>query len=155
MNFMCLPESGEDAIAFSTQSDYAANVELAPVHKPSPSIEPQAQNKLEKVATPDQHSIEEVCNFLNIKADQVVKTLIVKGTSNSLIALVLRGDHELNAIKAQKLAVVADPLEFASENEIQSQLGCKPGSIGPLNLNCPILIDHCRSSARKFRLWGE
>ncbi len=148
--FHVLAESGEDAIAFSDHSDYAANVELAPVHKSSSIPETQTKSELEEVATPNQHSIEEVCTFLNIEADQVVKTLIVKGTSDSLIALVLRGDHELNAIKAQKLEAIADPLEFASEKEIQTQLGCKPGSIGPLNLNCPVLIDHAAADLVNF-----
>ncbi len=148
--FHVLAESGEDAIAFSNQSDYAANVELAPVYKPHNTTDTQSQANLEKIATPDQHSIEDVCNFLKIKADQVIKTLVVKGSSSPLVALVVRGDHELNAVKAQKLPDVADPIEFASEKEIQEELGCKPGSIGPLKLNCPVLIDHAATALKDF-----
>jgi prolyl-tRNA synthetase len=151
--FHVLAESGEDAIAFSSQSGYAANVELAPTFKQDNSAK-ASQAELEKVATPNQHSIEEVCEFIKINADQVVKTLIVKGNNHkedqSLVALVIRGDHELNPVKAQKLAAVAEPLEFASEKEIQDQLGCKPGSIGPLHLNCPMLIDHAAASLVNF-----
>ncbi len=147
--FHVLAESGEDAIAFSNESNYAANVELAPTFKLKKPLEIN-QAKLEKISTPGQHSIEEVCQHLDINAEQVVKTLIVKGTDNTLVALVLRGDHELNAVKAQKLDAVVEPLEFASEKEIQSKLGCKPGSIGPLSLNCKILIDHAAAECSNF-----
>jgi len=147
--FHVLAESGEDAIAFSNQSDYAANVELAPTFKPSGTAISN-QNELEKISTPNQHSIEEVCQFLKVEPDHVIKTLVVKGEDDSLIALVLRGDHELNAVKAQKLDGVAEPLEFASEKEIQSTLGCKPGSLGPLNLNCKILVDHAAAALSGF-----
>ena len=147
--FHILAESGEDAIAFSNKSDYAANVELAPTFKPE-TYTTADQEELEKVSTPNQHSIEEVCQFFNVGAEQVIKTLIVKGVDDTLIALVLRGDHELNPVKAQKLDDVAEPLEFASEKEIQSKLGCKPGSIGPLKLNCKILVDHAATTISNF-----
>lgn len=147
--FHVLAESGEDAIAFSSQSDYAANVELAPTFKSSVSTNANPA-ELEKISTPNQHSIEEVCKFLKVKPEQVIKTLVVKGKDDPLVALVLRGDHELNAVKAQKLESVADPLEFASEKEIHSSLGCKPGSIGPLNVNCKILVDHAAAVLSDF-----
>ena len=147
--FHVLAESGEDAIAFSTESDYAANVELAPV-VPEKNTDASALRPLEKIATPDCHSIEEVCAFLEITSDQVAKTLIVKGESDPLVALVLRGDHELNAVKAQKLANIATPLVFASEPEIEAQLGCKPGSLGPLELNCPVIMDHAAHALSDF-----
>ncbi|MXY15249.1 MAG: proline--tRNA ligase, partial [Proteobacteria bacterium] len=147
--FHVLAESGEDAIAFSTESDYAANVELAPV-APAENTDASAPRPLEKTATPDCHSIKEVCAFLKATPDQVTKTLIVKGASDPLVALVLRGDHELNAAKAQKLESVATPLEFASEDEIEAQLGCKPGSLGPLELNCPIIMDHAAHALCNF-----
>ncbi len=147
--FHVLAESGEDAIAFSNKSDYAANVELAPTFKLNKTLDSN-QDELEKIPTPNQHSIEEVCEFLKVSADQVIKTLIVKGTDDTLVALVIRGDHELNAVKAQKLDTVADPLEFASEKEILSTLGCNPGSIGPLNLNCKILVDHAAAECSNF-----
>lgn len=147
--FHVLADSGEDAIAFSDQSDYAANVELAPTFKQESSAEIK-QADLEKIATPNQHSIDEVCTFLKVKPEQVAKTLVVKGIDDSLVAIVLRGDHELNSVKAQKLAAVADPLEFANDKEIITTLGCKPGSIGPLCLNCPVLIDHAAAALTNF-----
>lgn len=147
--FHVLAESGEDAIAFSDQSDYAANVELAPTSKSRRPAE-TCQVKLQKVATPNQHSIEDVCKFLKIEPEQVVKTLVVKGIDDTLIALVLRGDHELNPVKAQKLDGVSEPFEFANEKDIQAKLGCKPGSIGPLDLNIPILIDYAAAVASNF-----
>ena len=147
--FHVLAESGEDAIAFSTESDYAANVELAPTAPlqigNSASLQP-----LEKVATPDQHSIEDVCAFLDVPPDQVAKTLVVRSSSGSLIALILRGDHDLNAAKAQKLDDVADPLTFANEQEIQAMLGCKTGSLGPFGLNCPLIMDHAAYALENF-----
>lgn len=147
--FHVLAESGEDAIAFSDQSEYAANVELAPTVKPN-GLADTSQAELEKVATPNQHSIEQVCKFLGIKPEHIVKTLIVKGEEDNLIALALRGDHELNPVKAQKLDGVAEPLEFASEKDIQAELDCKPGSIGPLDLNIPILVDHAAATLSNF-----
>ena len=147
--FHVLAESGEDAIAFSTESDYAANVELAPTAPlqvgNSTSLQP-----LEKVETPDQHSIDDVCAFLDVPPDQVAKTLVVRSSSGSLIALILRGDHDLNAAKAQKLDDVADPLTFANEQEIQAMLGCKTGSLGPFGLNCPLIIDHAAYALENF-----
>ena len=147
--FHVLAESGEDAIAFSNRSDYAANVELAPTFKPNEPAETK-QLELQKVATPNQHSIEDVCKFLKLKPEQVIKTLVIKGVDDTLIALALRGDHELNPVKAQKLDDVAEPLEFASEKDIQAKLGCKPGSIGPLDMNIPILIDHAAATLSNF-----
>ena len=147
--FHVLAESGEDAIAFSTESDYAANVELAPTTPlqvgHSTSLQP-----LEKVATPDQHSIGDVCTFLDVPPDQVAKTLVVRSSSGSLIALILRGDHDLNAAKAQKLDNVADPLTFANEQEIQAMLGCQTGSLGPFGLNCPLIMDHAAYALENF-----
>ncbi len=149
--FHVLAESGEDAIAFSSQGTYAANVELAPTFPNDEINESQSQeNILEKIATPNQHSIEDVCTFLNIPATQVVKTLIVKGDSEPLIALVIRGDHELNAVKAQKLEAVSSPLEFANEIEIEKSLNCKIGSLGPLELNCPVIVDHAAMQLSNF-----
>ena len=152
--FHVLAESGEDAIAFSDESNYAANVELAPIAATSTITTEVTTSTLEKIATPNQHSIEDVCSFLKVPASQVVKTLIVKGADheleNSLVALVLRGDHELNPVKLQKLAAVAEPLEFASNEEIEKSLGCKVGSIGPLDLKCPIIIDHAALALSNF-----
>ncbi|CAG7857212.1 partial prolyl-tRNA synthetase, partial [biofilm metagenome] len=138
--FHVLAESGEDAIAFSDVSDYAANIEKAEAlmptgNRPAPSL------ALKKVSTPGQHSIEEVSQFLNIAPTQCLKTLIVKGEDGALVALLLRGDHELNPIKAEKLDGVVSPLTFATDIEISRQCHCKPGSIGPINLNMKIIAD--------------
>ena len=150
--FHVLAASGEDAIAFSTQGDYAVNVELAPTSPiPRPATDSQQPlEALEKIATPDQRTIETICEFLNLPATQTVKTLIVKGDAAPLVALILRGDHQLNATKAQKLEGVANPLVFADEEEIERSLGCKVGSLGPLHLNCPVLVDHAAYALTNF-----
>ena len=138
--FHVLADSGEDAIAFSTESDYAANVEkaeaLMPVGSRGLAIEP-----LVLMDTENQHSIEEVSGFLNIQANQCLKTLIVKGEQNTLVALLLRGDHNLNEIKAAKIDGIASPLEFASDQEVISACNCKPGSIGPIGITIKIIAD--------------
>jgi len=149
--FHVLANSGEDDIVFSTESDYAANIEKA--EAVAPTTERQAPTKeVADVETPDQKSIEEVTAFLNISADQVVKTLIVEGAVEEdhqgpapLIALVVRGDHELNEIKAEHIAEVAEPLQFASDEQIKQTLGCSTGSIGPAGLDIPVYVD--RSAA--------
>jgi prolyl-tRNA synthetase len=138
--FHVLADSGEDAIAFSTGSDYAANIEKAEAVMPSGSRSPATAN-LQLIDTPLQHSIEEVSTFLAIPAAQCLKTLIVKGEEQGLVALLLRGDHELNKIKAEKIDGVASPLEFASEENIKFACNCKPGSIGPLGLSIPVIAD--------------
>lgn len=139
--FHVLADSGEDAIAFSDESDYAANVELAetqPVAPPAAASQP-----LEKVATPGKESIEAVSEFLNVPAAQCVKTLLVKGNEeHPVIALLLRGDHELNTIKAGKLADIEDELTLAEAADIQATAGCQPGSIGPVGLDIPIYADY-------------
>lgn len=142
--FHVLADSGEDAIAFSTASDYAANVEKAEALEPT-GERPAATADRALVDTPSQHSIDEVSAFFGIAPSQCLKTLIVKGAEDGLVALLLRGDHELNAIKAEKLAAVASPLAFASEAEIVAACGCKPGSIGPIGLTMPMIAD--RSAA--------
>ncbi|TNF35944.1 MAG: proline--tRNA ligase [Gammaproteobacteria bacterium] len=143
--FHVLADSGEDDIAFSDTSDYAANVELAEAVAPS-SPRPAASQSMHKVATPGQHSIEAVSKALSMPPQQLLKTLIVQGAEDasgqsSLVALVLRGDHELNEIKAEKHPLVAAPLQMASDEAIIKTLGCKPGSIGPLGLPIPVIAD--------------
>ena len=105
---------------------------------------------MQTVDTPDQHTIEEVSNFLKIPATQCLKTLIVRGTSEPLVALVLRGDHELNRIKAGKLEEVASPLEFADADMIRKTVGCSIGSIGPVNLSLPVIADHSALQVSDF-----
>ncbi|MCX7083832.1 MAG: proline--tRNA ligase [Methylococcales bacterium] len=138
--FHVLADSGEDAIAFSTSSDYAANVEKAEAVMPA-GTRNAASTELKLIDTPNQHSIEELSQFLAIPTTLCLKTLIVKGEEQGVVALLLRGDHELNKIKAEKIAGVASPLEFASEDDILAACQCKPGSIGPIGLTIPIIAD--------------
>jgi prolyl-tRNA synthetase len=137
--FHVLADSGEDAIAFSTVSDYAANVEKAEALMPIGS-RPPAMLEMQVIDTPNQHSIEDVSQFLTVSGAKCLKTLIVKG-EEGLVALLLRGDHELNKIKAEKIEGVASPLEFAAEEDILRSCHCKPGSIGPIGLTIPIIAD--------------
>ena len=140
--FHVLADSGEDAIAFSTESDYAANVEKAEAVMPV-GVRPVGTLVKQIVDTPNLHSIEEVSQFLAIPAKQCLKTLLVKGEEGGVVALLLRGDHELNPIKVEKLEGVASPLEFASEAEVIAVAECKPGSIGPIGLSIPVIVDRC------------
>jgi prolyl-tRNA synthetase len=137
--FHVLADSGEDAIAFCPDSDYAANVEMAEALAPA-APRPAPGADMAQVATPGQHTIEEVTAFLNVAADRVVKTLIVRG-EDGLVALLVRGDHQLNEVKAGKLPGVLNPLEFASDGEIRTALGCGVGSLGPVGLNIPVFAD--------------
>lgn len=147
--FHVLAESGEDTIAFSSDSDYAANVELAEAIAPV-AARPDPGKELETVDTPCQHSIEEVSQFLEIKPSHCLKTLLVKSEDDGVIALVLRGDHELNEIKAEKLEAIASPLYFASDEDVKSVAGCAPGSIGPVDLDVPIYADHAALAMADF-----
>jgi prolyl-tRNA synthetase len=150
--FHVLADSGEDMIAFSDSSDYAANVELAPAPIPDES-RPVASETMQTVDTPGQHSIEEVSGFLKVPAARTLKTLLVQAAEDApaeVIALVLRGDHELNAIKAEKLPQVASPLQFASEEQIRSVARCDAGSIGPVDLSIPVIADHSALAIADF-----
>jgi prolyl-tRNA synthetase len=147
--FHVLADSGEDAIAFSTSSPYAANVEKAEALPPT-AARPEPTQALTLTDTPNQHSIAEVSAFFNVSPTQCVKTLIVRGENDTLLALLLRGDHELNPIKASKIEGLASPLQFASEAEILAACGCKPGSIGPIGLNLRIIADHAVSVMSDF-----
>jgi len=137
--FHVLADSGEDAIAICERCQYAANVELAQALPPL-GKRPAPGATMQTVDTPGQHTIEEVSKFLKIDPKQTVKTLLVRGTGG-IVALVLRGDHELNAIKAVKLPQVAKPIEFATAGEVQAATGCEPGSIGPVGLDIPVIAD--------------
>jgi len=148
--FHVLAEAGEDAIAFSDGSDYAANVELAAALPPADG-RPHPTLPLREVATPGQHSIDAVSTFLDLAPEQVLKTLIVRGSApGQLVALVLRGDHQLNVIKAEKLGSVASPLCLATEPEIRATLGCGPGSLGPVRLPLPVIADHAAAALADF-----
>lgn len=149
--FHVLANSGEDTIAFSDRSDYAANVEMAEALAPA-QTRGEAGEAMAEVATPGAHSIEQLTQFLQIDASNTAKTLIVTGDSDEapLVALVLRGDHNLNTIKAEKLAGVATPLSFASDEAIVATLGCAPGSIGPVGLDIPVLVDRSAAQLANF-----
>ncbi|MBB1391118.1 MULTISPECIES: proline--tRNA ligase [Shewanella] len=141
--FHVLANSGEDLIAYSTGSDYAANIEKAEAAMPAGTRAEPTQT-MTLVDTPNAKTIAELVEQFDVVITQTVKTLIVKGATEEapLVALVIRGDHELNEIKADKLELVASPFEFASEAEIRAAVGAGPGSIGPVGLTMPIIIDH-------------
>lgn len=150
--FHVLAESGEDDIAFSDSSDYAANVELAEALSPegelaAPSVE------MTTVDTPNAKTIDELVEQFNQPIEKTVKTLIVKASEESeseFVALLVRGDHELNEIKAEKLSEVASPLEFASEEDIRALIGAGPGSLGPVGLNIPCIVDRTVAKTSDF-----
>lgn len=141
--FQVLADSGEDDVIFSTQSDYAANIEMATALAPV-GDRAEATKAMELVDTPNAKTIDELVSQFNLAIEKTVKTLIVKASKESghqFVALLVRGDHTLNEVKAEKLEIVASPLEFASEQEIRAAIGAGPGSLGPVNLTLPIVID--------------
>jgi len=148
--FQVLANSGEDAIAVSDADDFAANVELAAALPPL-AARPAPSAPLERVATPGAHTIEQLAAQLRVPAARCLKTLIVNGSDERPVALLLRGDHELNAIKAQKLAGVANPLRMASAADVQAATGSPPGSIGPIGL-APMRVyaDHAALALADF-----
>jgi len=148
--FHVLASSGEDAIAFSDKSDYAANVELAEAIAPK-GERAAASEAMTTIDTPQQHSIDEVSQFLNKPAAQCLKTLLVEGAEEgSVVALVLRGDHDLNDIKAEKHPLVAEPLTFATPEKVHDVTGANIGSIGPVGLTIPVLVDHAAAFVSDF-----
>ena len=156
--FHVLADSGEDLIAFSTHGDYAANVEMVPAPAPR-EPRPAPRQVMARVATPKAHTIAEVSACLNVPPEQIVKTLMVAGEDDGLVALVLRGDHELNAVKAQKVAGVASPLRFARADEIEAVVKCGPGSLGPCALPCKVIVDRAAAVLADFvcgaNQWGH
>lgn len=152
--FHVLAESGEDAIVFSDSGSYAANMEKATAMLPQ-GERPVPSQQMTLVDTPDQTTIEAVCQFLDLPATQTVKSLIVLGSAEEgqpqpLVALILRGDHELNEIKAENHPAIHAPLTFASEAQIQQALGCKPGSIGPVGMQIKVIADHSAAHLADF-----
>jgi prolyl-tRNA synthetase len=146
--FHVLAESGEDAICFSDSSNFAANIERA---ETLPQASPDGPTcPLEKIATPNQKTINEISKFLNIDASQQVKTLIVKSDEGGVIALALRGDHELNEVKAEKIEGILKPLTFATDEETRKILGCSFGSIGVSNLPCKLIVDYAAAAISDF-----
>jgi prolyl-tRNA synthetase len=148
--FQVLAASGEDAIAISDADDFAANVELAAALPPT-TPRAAAAASLERIATPGAHTIEQLSAQLKLPASRCLKTLIVVGSDGTPVALLLRGDHELNAVKAQKLPGIASPLRMASAAAVQAATGCAPGSIGPLGLTgLRVYADHAALAIADF-----
>ena len=138
--FQVLADAGEDLIFYSDATPYAANVEQATSLAPAwPTDFPH--ESMQKVPTPGQKSIADIAGFLNIPTETTVKTLVVEGETHPLVALVLRGDDALNEIKAAKHPLIKSPLRFADEAAILTALGVPLGSIGPVNLGIPVIID--------------
>ena len=142
--FHVLAESGEDQIAFSTESDFAANVELAEAVDPGGQPAAPAE-ELRLVDTPGAQTIGDLVEQFGVPIEKTVKTLVVaaaEGAAAEFVALLVRGDHTLNEFKAAKLPAVAGPVRFATEEEIRAAIGAGPGSLGPVNLPIPCVIDH-------------
>ena len=141
--FHVLANSGEDLIAYSTESDYAANIEKAEAPMPT---EPRGAATMEMsvIDTPNAKTIEELVEQHGIAIEKTVKTIIVKGASEEapLVAVIVRGDHELNEVKVEKLDAVLAPFEMAGEAEIRAALGAGPGSLGPVGMTIPVYVDH-------------
>lgn len=138
--FHVLADSGEDAIAWCPQSDYAANVELAEAVAPA-APRAAASAPVTKVATPKMHSIDEVAVGLSVPASTIVKTLLMVDEAGAAVALLVRGDHSLNEVKVGKLAGLNGALRFANEAEVRSAAGCGAGSIGPVGLKARVVAD--------------
>jgi len=153
--FQVLAESGEDAIAFSDGSDYAANIEKAEASA-STTSRPAATTELQRVDTPKQRTIEDVAAFLGVEASQCIKTLMLRGR-DGLVALCLRGDHTLNEVKAAKLAELGDAVELASEEDILAATGTRPGFIGPVGLpeGIPVIVDRDAAVLADFVCGGN
>jgi prolyl-tRNA synthetase len=147
--FHVLADSGEDAIAFSDGDDYAANVETAAT-RPACAPRPAPTHARTTVQTPQVRSIAQLCEFLGVGATRCVKTLLVDGSAGDVVAFVLRGDHELNAVKAQKLPGVANPLRMASAQRVREATGCDPGSIGPIGFAGKMYVDHAAAHLADF-----
>ena len=151
--FHVLAASGEDAIAFSDSSAYAANVELAAVQETQQR--PQPRQELEQFSTPNTFTIEALAQNYGIAAERQLKTLIVHAAGHSeqrvkLIALIVRGDHRLNAVKAESLDEVAEPLTLASREQVHAAIGANPGSLGPVGLQLPYIVDQSAAVMADF-----
>jgi prolyl-tRNA synthetase len=147
--FHVLADSGEDAIAFSNADDYAANLEMAATIAPSaPRAAPR--EPLTKISTPNARTIAELSAQLGVGAASCVKTLLVDGVEGDVVALVIRGDHELNAVKSQKMPGVAAPLRMASAERVRKATGCEPGFIGPIGYSGKIYVDHAAAHLADF-----
>jgi prolyl-tRNA synthetase len=144
--FHVLADAGEDALAYVDGEDFAMNIELAPASSPK-GERPAASQDMQKVATPDTKTIDQVCELLAVKPEQTLKTLMIEAEDGGMIAVVLRGDHSLNPVKAEKIEGVRSPLTLATAEQIESATGAVPGFSGPVNLDLRIIADlsaaHC------------
>ncbi|HAB1630373.1 TPA_asm: proline--tRNA ligase [Salmonella enterica subsp. arizonae] len=150
--FQVLAQSGEDDIVFSDVSDYAANIELAEAIAPQ-TPRAAATQEMTLIDTPNAKTIAELVEQFNLPIEKTVKTLLVKAVKDSkspLVALLVRGDHELNEVKAEKLPNVASPLTFATEEEIRAVINAGPGSLGPVNMPVPVIIDRSVAAMSDF-----
>ncbi len=146
--FHVIADSGEDAIAYSDEDGYASNVETAATLPPEDPA-PAPARELEKVATPGAKTIDAVAELLGVTPQQSLKVLVVEG-EDAPVALALRGDHELNPLKAQKLPGVAEPLTLADAASVRAAAGCEPGYIGPIGLDMQIYFDHATAAMSDF-----
>ena len=151
--FHVLADSGEDAIVFSSESDYAANIEKAEALA-SDSKTAEGSAEMAELATPGVRTIDDLCAFVSSSPEQCLKTLIVSAADEEgeekLYGLMIRGDHELNEVKAQHALGLATEVTFATEEQIKATLNCSPGSLGPVNLNLPMVIDHSAAQLSDF-----
>jgi len=151
--FHVLADSGEDAIVFSSESDYAANIEKAEAIAPETKTA-EGSAEMAELATPGVRTIDDLCAFVNSSPEQSLKTLIVSAEDDEgktqLFGLMVRGDHELNEVKAQHALGLATEVTFATEEQIKATLNCSPGSLGPVNLNLPMVIDHSAAQLTDF-----
>ncbi len=147
--FHVLADSGEDAIAFASEGNFAANIET--VEALPPEIERAAPEKtMQQVDTPGMHSIDALASGLKVTPQQCLKTLIVEGEDDTLVALILRGDHQLNTLKGERLEGVASPLRMAQRDRIKQILGNDIGSIGPVGLGIKSYVDHSAAALSDF-----
>jgi len=152
--FHVLAESGEDAIVFSDGDDYAANLELAAALPPA-GARAAATQPMTKIHTPGAKTIAQLSEMLRLGPERLLKTLLVDGSDGATVALLIRGDHELNAVKAQKLPGVANPLRMASAERIRAATGCEPGFIGPVGFQGKVYADHAAAHMADFVCGGN
>ena len=147
--FHVLADYGEDAIAFSDDGNFAANIELVPCAKPA-AARAAPGPAMQAVDTPGQHTIDDLAGFLGIATQGCLKTLLLEGAEGGLVAIALRGDHDLNLVKVARLPQVKIPVEFATPERVASVVGCEPGSLGPVGLDIPVIADHAAAAMSNF-----
>ncbi len=147
--FHVLADSGEDELAYTESEDFAMNIELAPATPPS-GERASATREMQRVGTPDSRSIDQVCELLAVAPQETVKTLLVEGEDDGLIALLLRGDHALNPLKAEHIEGVRAPLTLAASDNIAATLNTEPGFVGPVGLKLRIVADYSAAHCADF-----